>query len=302
MKISKNQFEILVYVEKNNDKKITQRELAKKTNLSLGLINKSISELLEKKYILVDDKKNMTITNDGLKSLEPFKVKRAIFLGAGFGSRLIPITLNTPKPLVRVHGKPMIETLLDACINIGITEMYIVTGHLSEQFEILKHKYPSITLIKNYIYNQCNNISSMIKVKHLLENAYVFECDLVLSNPEIIRKYEYSSNYLGVYVEKTDDWRYIMKNGYIRGMKLGGEKCYRIFGISYWTQQDGAKLEKYIEDVFNQLGGKERFWDEVAFDVYNKEFNIELRVCKENDILEIDNFYELQNIDSSYKY
>ena len=41
--------------------------------------------------------------------IESVKVKRAIFLAAGIGSRLVPITLNTPKPMVRVHGVRIID-------------------------------------------------------------------------------------------------------------------------------------------------------------------------------------------------
>ena len=43
-------------------------------------------------------------TPAGLEAMEPYRVKRAVFLAAGIGSRLAPITFNTPKPLVRVHA------------------------------------------------------------------------------------------------------------------------------------------------------------------------------------------------------
>ena len=108
MKLTYNEFEILVCIEKEK-RELSQREISKTTNLSLGTVNKTITSLLEKKLINEDN----TITKRGLKELEPYRVKRAIFLAAGFGSRLVPITLNTPKPLVLVNGKKIIETLLD---------------------------------------------------------------------------------------------------------------------------------------------------------------------------------------------
>ena len=62
--------------------------------------------------------KNGRPTPAGAEAMEPYRVKRAVFLAAGSGSRLAPSTLNTPKPLVRVHGKRIIDTLLDACAKL----------------------------------------------------------------------------------------------------------------------------------------------------------------------------------------
>ena len=144
MKFTYNEFEILTIIEREKIK-LSQRDISKLSKLSLGTVNKIISTLFEKELI---DEDNI-ITNKGLKELEPYRVKRAIFLAAGFGSRLVPITLNTPKPLVLVNGKKIIETLLDACIKAEIEEIIIVTGYLSEQFEILLKKYPNIKFVKN---------------------------------------------------------------------------------------------------------------------------------------------------------
>jgi hypothetical protein len=80
----------------------------------------------------------------GLAALEPYRMRRAIFIAAGFGSRMVPVTLNTPKPLVRVNGVRIIDTLLDAVLAAGITEIYIVRGWLGEQFDQLLYKYPMI--------------------------------------------------------------------------------------------------------------------------------------------------------------
>ena len=45
-----------------------------------------------------------------MDNLKEYEAKRAILLAAGFGSRMVPITLNTPKPLVRVNGKRIIQS------------------------------------------------------------------------------------------------------------------------------------------------------------------------------------------------
>lgn len=293
--LSINEFEVLVVIEKSK-KELSQREISKLSKLSLGTVNKTILLLLSKKYI---DEQNM-ITDKGLKALEPYKVKRAIFLAAGFGSRMVPITLNTPKPLVLVNGKKIIETLLDAVIKAQIPEIIIVTGYLKDQFEILLKKYPNIKLVYNDKYNEMNNISSAYAVKDYFQNSYVLESDLVLYNQDIIRKYEYRSNFLGKKVDVTDDWCLETKNGVITKEKQGGYNCYQMYGISYYDEKDGKQIAKDIDKVFNMPGGKEKYWEQVMLDVFKNNYNIFVRECQDGDIIEIDSFKELKEIDKTY--
>lgn len=295
MQITYNEFLVLTAIEKTKEK-LSQRKLSEITKLSLGTVNKIVSDFLKLKYIKEDN----TITDLGLTVLEPYRVKRAIFLAAGFGSRLVPITLNTPKPLVLVNGKKIIETMLDACVKVGIEEIIIVTGYLNEQFEILLKKYPNIKFIVNHKYNEANNISSAYLVKDKFANAYVLESDLYLYNQELIRKYEYQSNFLGKYVSVTDDWCMETKNGIITKEKVGGYNCYQMYGISYYTKEDAKKIERDIETVYNSPGGKEKYWEQVILDVCKKNYQIAVRECYEGDIIEIDTFNELKAIDKTY--
>ena len=295
MKLTYNQFEVLTTIERNKEK-MSQRELSKETNLSLGTINKIISELLENSLI---DKDNL-ITKEGLKVLEPHRVKRAIFLAAGFGSRMVPITLNTPKPLVLVNGKKIIETLLDAVVKAEIPEIIIVTGYLGEQFEILLKKYPNIKFVHNAKYNEANNISSAYLIKDKFANSYVLESDLILYNPNLIRKYEYQSNFLGKYVDVTDDWCLETKNGIITKEQIGGYNCYQMYGISYYDEKTAKQMEIDIDKVYNMPGGKEKYWEQVMLDVCKKNYQIAVRPCYDGDIIEIDTFNELKAIDKTY--
>jgi len=195
----------------------------------------------------------------------------------------------------------MIDTLLDAVVAAGIPEIIVVRGYLGEQFDQLLYKYPMIKFMENPMYNEANNISSAMVARYLFQNAYVLEADLVLSNPSLIRKYEYSSNFLGIPVERTDDWcLYTDKNGYIVEQCVGGQDCYQMIGISYWDAESGAKLANDLETVFRSPGGKERYWEQVAL-LYKKEnYKVAVRECKFEDIVEIDSYSELKQIDSLY--
>ena len=61
-------------------------------------------------------------------------VKRAIIMAAGIGKRMQPLTFETPKPLVKVNGTRMIDTVINGLHEHGIYEIYVVVGHLKEQF------------------------------------------------------------------------------------------------------------------------------------------------------------------------
>ena len=159
--------------------------------------------------------------------------KRAIFIAAGFGSRMVPITVNTPKPLVRVHGQRIIDGLIDACLKAGIEEIIVVRGYLGEQFDQLLCKYPMIKFIDNPYFEQANNISSAYVARDYLKNAYVFEADLLISNPDIIYAAHSGSEFLGIKTDHSDDWCFECDNGIIRREKVGGDDCYQMVGISY---------------------------------------------------------------------
>lgn len=292
--LQQKEFNILSVIEENN-KKLSQRELAKLTNLSIGTVNSTIAKLEENN--LINEGK---ITQQGLSELEPYKVKKIIFIAAGFSSRLAPITLNTPKPLIRVNGQRIIDSMLDTAINLGIEEIYIVRGHLSEQFDQLLYKYPNIKFIDNPKYNEENNISSAFCAKDYFQNAYICEADIILKNPHLLKKYQYNSNYCGVKCERTDDWCLFENKGKITGVSVGGINGYRMVGISYWTENDGKKLSEYVERVYNMPGGKERYWDDVPLTYFIDDFNLYIRECTNEDFIEIDTFKELKAIDSVY--
>lgn len=296
MELTRRQFDILEALATSKSV-LTQRDLEKVTGHSLGSINKAVKELTDFGYM-----EDGVITNSGVNALEPYRSKRAIFIAAGFGSRLVPITFNTPKPLVRVHGVRIIDRLIEACLEAGINEIYIVRGYLGELFDQLLYKFPMIKFLENPMYNEANNISSALVARYMLSNAYVFEADLLISNPKIIKKYHYQSDFLGIKKERSDDWCFRVEDGIIKEEKVGGEgdDIWQMVGISYWNEADGHRLSQDIADVFASPGGKERYWEQVPL-VYCKEhYAVEIRDCKDEDIVEIDTFKELKAIDKTY--
>ena len=293
--MTRKEFSVLTYLEQVQDRP-SQRAIAEHVGFSVGSVNKILSGLRTNNWITPD----MALTPKGYSVLEPFRARRLIFLAAGLGSRLLPLTLNTPKPLIRVKGKRIIDTAIDAALAVGIQEIYIVRGHLSEQFDQLLIKYPQIRFIENPAYNETNNISSAMCARFLFQNAYVMEADLLINNPAIFRKYHYTSNCIGVPVEKTDDWCIKSVNGVAKELVQGGIDCHHLFSIYYWTAEDGTRLSHHIEQVYHSPGGKERFWDLTPMHYFQKEYHVEIVECKMDDIHEIDTLRDLRSVDNAY--
>ena len=300
--LTRYEFEVLAYLERENRDVFSIRQISDNLCISGTAIMKCIESLKDSALICTEGEK-LYITETGLDVLEPYRVKRAIILAAGLGSRMMPATADRPKPMVRVNGVRIIDTLLDAIVSVGITEITIIGGYQYEKLKDLLEKYPFLKLIENKDYASTNNISSaMLSFDTLHDGCYFCEADLYISNPQVISKYQYASNILGSYSMETDDWSFRMDNGYLTDYKKGNTYCYNYYGISYWTAEDCKKLKKDFTNVYNNpKGGKDYFWEFIPFVLCKKNYQVEIRPCMKQDIMEIDNYYELTQLDENYR-
>lgn len=262
--------------------------------------------LTQERFCELAEKQSKGVASvEELALLEPYRAKRAVLLASGFGSRMLPITINTPKPLVRVGGKRIIETTIDALLDAGVNDIVIVRGYLAEEFDILLKKYPMVRFVTNQQFDTTNNISSALAVLRddpsAFQNAYVLESDLLLSNPNILSRYQWRSCYLGVPVAETKDWCFDAEDGVICDLHKGGTDCFHMFGISYWSESDGKKLAEDIETAFADPANRQRFWDDVPCILSADNYEIDLKECSFEDVCEIDSFEELCEIDPSYR-
>lgn len=302
MKLNRYQYEILTFLEKNGEQDYTIRTLSDTLKISGSEIERSL-EIMADNDLIKKDEFKLSITALGLKNLEPYRVKSAIIMAAGFGQRMLPATSDRPKPMVTVNGVRIIDTLLDALVKVGITDITLIRGYKKERFDELLDKYPFLKLVDNDEYDKTNNISSVMKVIDKLDSCYLCEADLYISNPDVITKYQYYSNILGSYSLETDDWSFKMNSdGYITEYQKGNTYCYNYYGISYWTKEDSEKLRYDFADVFeNYEDGKNYFWEFIPLVLLKDRYNVEIRQCQKSDIIEIDSYHELGLIDPTYK-
>lgn len=229
------------------------------------------------------------------------EVKRAIILAAGIGKRLAPITLSTPKPLVKVNGVRMLDTLIDALHINGVFEIYVVVGYKKEQFDNLKD-IPGVILIENPYFDTANNISSLYCARAHLEESIIMDGDQIVITPDILKRSFYKSGYNAVWTTNTtNEWLMQLNNGRVTSCsRTGGDTGWQLFSISRWTKDDGAKLRNYLELEFIKNNNRDIFWDDIALFLHPEDFDLGIIEMNYGDIIEIDNVKELADLDSSY--
>lgn len=231
------------------------------------------------------------------------RIERAIIMAAGKGERMHPLTEKTPKPLIRVRGKRMIETVIEALHANGIYEIYVVVGYRKEQFEPLKEEFPGVKLIENPYYDTCNNISSLYAAREHLKDCMILDGDQIIYDPKVLAPEFEKSGYNAVWTdEETTEWLMTVEDGVVTGCsRTGGKRGWQLYSISRWSAEDGARLRRHLELEFEERGNRQIYWDDVPMFCHFDEYRLGIRPMQKSDCLEIDSLEELKAADPAYR-
>ena len=232
------------------------------------------------------------------------EIKRAIIMAAGRGERLSPLTDRTPKPLIRVQGIRMIDSVIRALHENEIREIYVVVGYLQEAFLTLPAQYPGLHLIENPDYDCCNNISSLYAARDYLSDCMILDGDQIIRNPAVCGRFFERSGYQAVWTEDaTTEWlMQTDEDGWVtKCSRTGGERGWQLYSVSRWSEKDGAALKECLQKVYREEKKTNLYWDDVAMFCYPERFHLGVFPMQKDDVVEIDSLEELCQADPSYR-
>ncbi|MDO4439408.1 MAG: sugar phosphate nucleotidyltransferase [Eubacteriales bacterium] len=299
---------------------LSQRELSQLLNASLGSTNKLIKTAIENKLI-TQEKSAYRLTEAGRKMLEPYKVDGALILSAGFGSRFVPLTYETPKGLLEVFGEPMLERQIKQLHEVGVKDICIMVGYMKEKFEYLRDKY-GVQLIYNPEYTEKNTLSTIYHAIEFLnnKNCYILSSDNWMRH-NLYHSYEAAAWYAAAHSDgPTSEWVLISdKKGRITDTYPGGKNCDYMYGPAYFSREFSKDFLPVLKKYYEMPGTEQFYWEHVLMEMLNgqskkkilayfghcneaktKAPEIYVNLQPENEIYEFENLEELRAFDEKY--
>ena len=268
---------------------INQRILAAQTGHSLGIVNRSIKELISEGYL----DEEIRPTEKALREAKEKAPKNAIILAAGFGMRMVPINTETPKGLLEIKGERLIECTIRQLHEVGITEIYVVVGFMKEQYEYLIDEY-GVDLIVAPDYATKNNLHSLKTAADHLSNSYIIPCDIWCEKNPYSRNELYSWYMVSDLVDDDSTVRVNRKQELVVQKEQAGGSA--MSGICYLLEAEAEIVRERLEELGRDSRYDGAFWEET---LYQKDrMIVTARVVHAADAVEINTYEQLREIDS----
>jgi len=275
---------------------LNQRTLAERMDVSLGKVNALVKEAVGRGLL---EPEVYALTEAGQAFLEPYRVDNAIILMAGFGSRFVPFTYDTPKGLLKVNGQPMIERQIEQLHAVGVTDVTLVVGYLKEKFDYLIDKY-GVKLVFNPEYAIKNNFVSVYYAREHLKNTYLLVSDHWIVD-SVFHTWEPASWLCCTFFHgATKEWEVATgARGRIVRIDTAGEDAWALNGPGYLMAEDSRRFAAMIEEAYKTPGTEDYYWENILAENL-KEVEIYINRQEEDNVHEFESLEELRKFDRSY--
>lgn len=265
---------------------MNQRTMSEISGHSLGVVNRSIRNLISEDYL----NKNMELSSKAKNMLRSLSPTNAIILAAGLGMRMVPINNHGPKALMIVKGEPLIERIIRQLYEVGINEIHIVVGFMKEQFEYLIDEY-GVDLIVNEEYSSKNNLHSLALASSHLSNTYIIPCDIWCDRNPFHRHELYSWYMVSDLVDDESSVRVNRKMELVTSHQGGNA----MVGISYLVGEQSKVVRERLKAWDGNPKYDESFWEETLYD--KDRMIVQARVVHANNVVEINTYEQLRELD-----
>ena len=265
-----------------------QRILSETSGHSLGVVNRSLKNLINEGYL--DD--DIIPTEKARHEYRLRTPKSAIILAAGIGMRMVPINLSTPKGLLEVKGEVLIERQIKQLHEVGIKDITIVVGFMKESFDYLIDEY-GVKLVVNPEYAMKNNLSSLAVVAEQISNTYIVPSDIWCDRNPFNAHEMYSWYMISDLIDSDSDVRVNRKKELVRvGEHVGGNS---MIGIAYLLEKDAKAIREKIKKMSSSGKHNGDFWEVALYE--QEKMVIPARIVQSANFVEINTYEQLRELD-----
>lgn len=245
---------------------------------------------------LIDDGR---LTARGMAALKPYEVDNAVILAAGLSSRFAPISYEGPEGLLKVRGEVLIERQIEQLKAAGVDDIVVVVGYKKESFFYLEDKY-GVGIVVNCDYAERNSNSSLMLVREILGNTYIYSSDNYFEENPFERRV-WKAYYSAEYSEgPTKEWCvHAGARGRIDKVTVGGEDAWYMIGHAYFDRAFSERFRKILEAEYDLPQTRDKLWEDLYVE-HIKELDMSIRKYDPPIIREFDSLDELRDFDPMF--
>ena len=225
---------------------------------------------------------------------------QGIILAAGMGRRMKGEIGKTPKSMIRIGGKPLIERNIEYMLEAGLRRIAIVVGYEKSRFTYLPQRYRGkVELVENPEYSSSNTVTSLWCARgYLGEDCWIVMADILPRvNPYKIFRTDGCFYVLRKKAEYSKpDWiAEFDSEGRIVAVDKKGTRGNAYNGISYWSAEGAAYIRSLMQDLdWADSRTRNMYWDELLLP-HLAEFEVKAKLLPANDLLyEFDDLQDME--------